>query len=466
MTVRHRNSFCMLGLVTGASVILGCAAWAGPNSISVSPSVSGGAFARPDITNRSLNVGRNIAPLGVRDSTADTGKKKKNTAKTNETESFESKVLRTKQKLQMKKQDAVLRSGRKGRPATEGSPQPDPPKIVQPAVTTSPAASVGVGGPSIVLPPGLESRFQDKADAQAIDDIKALEAAIVGLPQRQGGRPGEKSPLGDDGLPGTVPEPNATVPGAPERPSAEDILAGRPFGGRPDNKHDIARGYPGAAGGAVPDRRGQAADGYTTVVGTVTRPGAREGEKETVQVQIQSNGDQVVITQTSRSDGTTVTQQETYAPSGNGWRSTPSSVAIGIDRPNGTFTYRVQNFNRRGEVTYTAYGNRSGTIREVDGPGQPDQPVPTDDYRTVGKDNCGWVPLIGCTARSVSPQDMTAQPGRGERSERPVANLPDSDQVTNPAEGREGSVGFRAPVNPGGPSSPDPERNPDAPTPR
>jgi hypothetical protein len=64
---------------------------------------------------------------------------------------------------------------------------------------------------------------------------------------------------------------------------------------------------------------------------------------------------------------------------------------------------------------------------------------------------------------------MTGQPGRGERGETPVAELPDSGQVTNPnpVDGRDGPVGLRAPVNPRGGSSPDPTpEDPDNPSPR
>ncbi len=437
MTVRHRSSFCLSGLVIGLSIIVEGVAWAGPNSISVSPSVSGGAFARPDITNRSLNVGRTIAPLGAREPAVDTSQKKKNTAKKNE--SLEGKTLRTKQRLQTKTQDTVLRSGRKGRPATEGSPQPDPPKIVQPAVTLSPAASVGVAGPSIAPPPGLDQRFQDKVDAQVIDEIKALEAAVVGLPQRQAGRPGNaKSPFGDAVLPGNVPEPNATVPGATERLSAEDILAGRAFGSQRDDKRDIARGYPGAAGGAVPNRGGQASeDGVITVA-----------------------------TEESRADGTRIKVVETYS---EGVHSDKQLTVreVTLTRADGSWVTRREEWDSGGELWRVTYHNsRSGLIYAGFGPRGVDQPAPTDDYRTGGKDNCNWVPLVGCTARVVSPQDMTGQPGRGERSEVPVAGLPDSDQVTNPAEGREGPVGLRAPVNPGGNQPVDPEPGPDGPSPR
>lgn len=526
MTSPKRAILLETALVAAVVAGLCSVSYAGPNSIS--PSMGGFSIARPDLSIRSMNTTRGILPSGKRsdEAPAEARKKKKSTATKSEGVAVGDKTRRQLKIPPPLRQDTLTNRRRIVTPGIEGSPQPDPPKLTPSsltggtgtlgaaAVATDPAKNLqglgqgalspgaggdqpnrwgdftidsvpveeakapaagsaggtGAGGanapgiaapaatqpgasgaaavPSnrVLVPPGLDQRLQDGENAKAIREIEALLGnAGVGLPGRQPGRPGDaKSPL-DAGL--QVPESNATVPGARERPSMEDILAGRAFDTPRDDKYDIGRGDPGAAGDKVSDPRGLASDWVVTDRRTSNpRGGFRYEEWGWI------DGTRYHHTYWVRANGTTTTRDEFVAPDGT------VEEMIVVNDANGNETYYEHTRNGKNvveipEIVITP-DRKSG------------QPAPTDDYRTVGNDNCGWIPLLGCTKKTVSPRDMTGQPGRGERSEVPVAGLPDSDQVTNPAEGREGPVGLRAPVNPGGNQPVDPGRDPDRPTPR
>ncbi|KAB2881453.1 MAG: hypothetical protein F9K38_09795 [Pseudorhodoplanes sp.] len=349
-----------------------------------------------------------------------------------------------------------------------------------PGIATPPATQPGASGavavPSdrVLVPPGLDQRLQDKANALAIREIEALLGnAGVGLPGRQPGRPGQaKSPL-DAGL--QVPEPNATVPGARERPSAEDILAGRGFNTPRDDKYNIESGYPGAAGGAVPDPRGEASDGGDTRSYTDS-----QGRRNTVRTEWDDSGHPTRITHRVHTGRRSWFEVEIRQNSGGIYYerrterrsdgSMHTTSAARLDSPPDPSVFHPKSNDLiSGGVLKNPIDR--GDPNEPKGPAPENplsQPAPTDENRTPprGGGGCVWLPGGGCLGGPPpTPMEMTGQPGRGERSEVPVAGLPDSDQVTNPAEGREGPVGLRAPVNPGGnqPVDPDDDTNPPAP---
>lgn len=456
----HRRKIFLL-----SATILGVVAATSPsqtqqNNPNMSQGLGGSPSARPDSSMFNQGPGVPGAFPGLDTFSKGDNKRGKQGG------SIEDKVTKEQQRLQTRKQDGLEKTKSSSKGTTEGSPQPDPPSRVPGSAAVQPELKAGVPGKSALIPSGLEERLQDKAIARAIDELKKLQDSGIGLPERQAGRPGQTSPQLGSGFPGNIPESNTKDPAPRQRPSAEDILAGRGFGGSRDDKHDIAKGYPGAAGGAVPDRRGQASEDYwMPVPGTLTNNRNPDGSSYSAGTYRNSGGFTVSTASSLRSDRTYYAHTTVRDPNNN-VISTTETEASADGWTTETIKFYENGRHTKTEIAvYQVDGNPAYEISITLLPGGTDQPVP-DDGRISGRDNCNWAPGIGCLNRRVDVKDMIGQPGRGESGGTPVSGLPDSSHVTNPAEGREGPVGFRAPPNPGGPSSPDPSRGGTNPPPR
>jgi hypothetical protein len=297
-----------------------------------------------------------------------------------------------------------------------------------------------------VTPAGLEHHEAARAaqNAQQLEQLRRLEQARRGIGQTPAGA---VDPAGGTVLGGKQPAPGAAGGGNPQPGSAARDCVRNPAGcvTLPGQRGRVA-GQPGSpVSGMLKGDRSAASD--TTTVSNTT----------------DSDGNKITITSTERDDGSSTTRVETRDPQS----SEPVSSSVTSVRPDGSSTTKGATHNVDGTTTLfssalDAGGNpdakhppEATTVGEPeDGPfGQPGENTPG-----AGNDNCNWNPVLGrCTKPQTSHQDMTGQPGPGQKdtaSTGTESSAPQlgSEAVTNPGDsnyssGRTGGSGGGRPID-------------------
>ena len=361
--------------------------------------------------------------------------------------------------------------------AADGGPQPEPPtyqanrtrprtakvapavRFIAPLPRTKPTIPVAVVDPDDLMTIPPEARDLNAEDLQKLKDFQDMatngpdNAAPDPFGQPQPGGPNDEPGYGG---------PLGTLDTEQSRANYEGIemfgfdpaKPGGRVGGQGGGFHTPAK-YPGAAGGAVKDRRGMASD----------------GESLTWSYEPFSNGG--YSNQRSWGEGGTHhTVTVTYIPDGEGGSTTYVSTTK-VTSTATTFADSIMVEDADGNAVVKNYPVETVLPPvEITTEGGPDSQPGAEGSGHNGNDNCGWNPMSGCTKKSNPIWKAAVQPGAhqdtGGRSAGPslgqeaVTNTGDStfDSGVSGGGGGDGQpdpcriagCGGPGPIGPGGDS--------------